>query len=272
YDGQGEDPPEVKLGGSLWGAAELNLGAARGGVGGGIFANIEFDLFDPDKDGRIRLQELAGNFFNQLRAPDVADRFLAPLAIFDVSGEITAEFFAYLKIKLLFWKVNKKWQFTEPITLADFNIDFYRPPILATELPNGDLILNMGEFAKDRLLGNTDDTTEHFYVADAGPGKVEVWAPSLEVEGYGRIDRSQAQTYSIGKGNYKGKIIALAGAGDDIIDLSEVNSGIGFDIDGGAGNDEIWTGDGNGVIRGGVGDDEIHAGSGSDVIYGDRGS
>src|SRR5207249_11867205 len=89
YDGSGDDPPELKFDGGLWAAAELNLGIARGGGGGGIFIGVDFNLFDPDHDGRIRLDELIGNFLNQLKAPNEAERFLAPLAIFDVTGKIT---------------------------------------------------------------------------------------------------------------------------------------------------------------------------------------
>src|SRR5262249_20274592 len=63
----GEDPPELTFDGGLWAAAELNLGIARGGVGGGIFIGVDFNLFDNDHDGRVRLDELFVNFTNQLK-------------------------------------------------------------------------------------------------------------------------------------------------------------------------------------------------------------
>src|SRR5262249_51625860 len=144
YDGKGDDPPEVTFDGGLWAAAELNVGFAHGGVGGGIFIGVNFNLFDPDHDGRIRLDELAGNFLNQLKAPNVAERFLAPLAVFDVTGKVTAELFAFVKIDLGFFTIDKRFQITDPITLADFTVDFFRPPILATEQANGDLLINIG--------------------------------------------------------------------------------------------------------------------------------
>jgi hypothetical protein len=131
---------------------------------------------------------------------------------------------------------------------VNFEIPFYRPPILATELDNGDLVLNMGKFAKDRLFGNTQDGAERFFVADSGAGKVKVWAPSLSIEGYGPITEDQAQVYSVGNG---GKIVASAGEGDDLVDLSGVQSGISFDIEGGAGNDTIKVGAGRALIHGG---------------------
>ncbi|MHC4088881.1 MAG: hypothetical protein ACYSVY_01125, partial [Planctomycetota bacterium] len=257
-DGSGEDVPEVELTGGLWAAAELNLAVARGGVGGGIFAYVDMNLNDPDSDGRVRLEELASNFLNQTKAPETAERFLAPLAVFDVSGEITAEFFAFLKVDLFLFKIDKKWHITDPITLLDFEIDFFRPPTLATELENGDLVLNMGEFAESRLRGNTEDIGEIFHVEDAGPGKVRVWADNLGE------DATVKQEYSV-----TGKIIALAGEGDDELYLDGANA---YEIEGGAGDDWIEvTGNGDANIRGGSGEDEITGGSGDDVIYGEQG-
>ena len=130
YNGGGEDPPELTFDGGLWAAAELNLGIARGGVGGGIFIDVDFNLFDNDGDGRVRLDELFTNISNQLKAPDVAERFLAPLAIFDVTGEVTAELFAFLKIDFGFF-TRTKFNITPPLVLADFEVDFFRPPVLA---------------------------------------------------------------------------------------------------------------------------------------------
>ena len=43
-DAKGNDVPEIQLDAGLWAAAELNLGIARGGVGGGLFANVDFNL------------------------------------------------------------------------------------------------------------------------------------------------------------------------------------------------------------------------------------
>ena len=51
-----------------------------------------------------------------------------------------------------FIDVDKKFPITPPFTLVDFEIDFFRPPKLATELDNGDLILNIGDFADTAAL------------------------------------------------------------------------------------------------------------------------
>jgi hypothetical protein len=44
---------------------------SRGGVGGGIFIDVDFNLFDNDGDGKVRLDELATNFPISLKAPDL---------------------------------------------------------------------------------------------------------------------------------------------------------------------------------------------------------
>lgn len=266
YDGTGGDPPELIFDGGLWAAAELNLGIARAGVGGGIFIGVDFNLSDPNDDGRIRLDELAANVLNQLKAPTAAERALAPLAVFDVSGKVTAELFAFLKINLP-WPlpdINKKFNITDPITLVDFDVEFFHPPVLATELVNGDLMINIGDFAEQRVLGAPSDIGEHIFIEDAplfGPGKVAVWSDNLG------DDATEKQIYSV-----TGKIIAVGGEGDDIIDLSGVST-ITFELEGGAGRDTIKGGHGGGIIRGGVGDDLLlKGGSGDDLIFGNEGS
>ena len=50
------------IGHALWtggisAAAELNLGVAKAGVAGGIFIEINFDLHDPNKDGKLLLRD-----------------------------------------------------------------------------------------------------------------------------------------------------------------------------------------------------------------------
>lgn len=264
----GDDPPELTFDGGLWAAAELNLGIARGGVGGGIFIGVDFNLFDNDGDGRVRLDELLANFTNQLKAPEVAERFLAPLAVFDVTGKVTAELFAFLKIDFGFFELDKKFNITDPITLADFDVDFFRPPVLANEVEGGDLIINIGEFAEQRKLGDLTDANEQIFIESAGPGKVRVWS-NLEDAG-----SNAKQEYSV-----TGKIIILAGEGDDLIDLSGVtDASLRFEIEGNEGNDRIIltkagvAAKASGIIRGGIGNDEIDGGDGAELIFGNGGA
>src|SRR5262249_40596794 len=93
-DSKGQPENQLVFDAGLWAAAEINVGFARGGVGGGLFAEVRFHLHDPDKDGRVRIKELLTEILNEAKK-NVA---LAPLAIFDISGELDATLFAFLHI------------------------------------------------------------------------------------------------------------------------------------------------------------------------------
>ena len=255
-DGSGPDVPEVKLTGGLSAAAEINLGIAQAGVAGGIFLEVDFDLHDPNKDGKIRLDELAKNFLNEANYGSVA---LAPLAIFDVTGKIYAKLFAFLKVDLFLFSIDKTFDITPEITLVDFNIPFTRVPTLANELSDGTLQLNMGTNAGLRLEGDISDGSENFTVEQGSD------AQHVKVTAYGYTQEYTATN----------KIIIRAGEGDDSIDLSKItNSALTYDIDLGAGNDTLILAEtaGAAVIKGGTGDDKITGGGGNDIIYGGGGN
>jgi Ca2+-binding RTX toxin-like protein len=265
----GVDVPELQFDLGLWAAAELNLAVARGGVGGGLFAEIDFDLHDPDDDGRVRIKELATNVINEFRYGSPA---LSPLAIFDITGKLTAELFAFVKVDLFLFEIDESWHITDPITLLDFESDFKRYPTLATELGDGVLQLNMGQFSEQRIEGDRSDGDEAFYVKQGSDAShVLVWAPGLGV------DESDAQEYEVTK-----LILALGGNGNDIIDLSAVTANIGYEIEGGAGDDVLKAGSGTGkakivgdagndTIEGSGGDDNLFGGAGNDSIKGEGG-
>ncbi|HKK50418.1 MAG TPA: hypothetical protein VKA74_02470, partial [Myxococcota bacterium] len=145
--GAGPDGDELVFRLGVGVSAELNLGVARAGVQGGVEAEIFFDLFDPNRDGKIRVGEILENIENEFVFGQPA---LAPLAIFDLSGRLTARAFAFLKVNLLLFSVDKEFDITPPVTLVDFDVEFTRVPKLATELDDGTLQLNMGAFAEQR--------------------------------------------------------------------------------------------------------------------------
>src|SRR6185436_6958899 len=290
----GNDDPELTFLAQLTAAAELNLGIARAGVAAALGFTIEFDLFDPNDDLKIRFAELLGNIENQLKAPG-AEKLLAPLAIFDVSGEIFAKLFAFLKIDFGFFSFSKDFPIYGPVTLLDFDIDFFRPPLLASEVDaNGNLIINTSENAEQRLLGNATDVGEHLVIESHGisGGFVDVTVRSAN--GALGDDADVDQEYRVKVGS---KIIIDGGDGDDTFDLTGFDAdGVIFEIDLGAGNDTVlWndsaegvagavnviiggSGDdhiqgsgGNDQIFGGSGNDTIHAGAGDDLVFGDEG-
>jgi len=242
----GTDVPELVLKGSIGIGAELNLGIASAGVKADIIIPVNFDLYDPNRDGKVRITELVGNFLFELENGDPS---LAPMAIFDVSGEIGMQLSAYIEILL----ARIDFEITPYIPIFPFNVPFERAPILATERGDNTLLLNIGGSAGARLNGNTNDIAETIHAS--GGGEIEVWG--LEV------GSGSSQTYS---GN---KIVAYGGEGDDTIDLSLVT--VPVEIYGGGGNDTIYAGTGGAIIHGGLGDDIIYGGSGVDIIYGEEG-
>ena len=288
--GSGAEMPEITFLLQLVGAAEINLGIASGGVGGGLRSTTYFDLNDPNKDGRVRIEELLNNFF--LGFTD--DFPVGPLSLFDVSGKLEAFLTAY--IEFLF--VEFETQIGPSIPILEYTLPLDRPPVLATEIGNGVLRLNMGPYAADRLHRNTADGKEHFTVThvsgEAGNETVTVssiFNGTTTTQTYSGVKRIIADggleddVIEI-KGGVKSPMELSGGAGDDRIELfgtgpATILGGTGDDtliggssadsIDGGAGNDSIRGGGGNDTIRGGEGNDTILGEDGNDVIYGDQG-
>ncbi|HEY4634774.1 MAG TPA: calcium-binding protein, partial [Candidatus Limnocylindrales bacterium] len=261
FDGLYLDAEEaiLELTASISASAELNVVFAKAGVGLRVGFETFMFLHDPNEDGRIRLYEIANNFLNELR---YGEPVLAPLAIFDVSGRLFLELFAYLEINLLITTLSFDFPITPEIELLNFEIPFTRVPTLANELTDGVLRLNMGEFADQRLEGDESDHGETFIVKDSSAGHVFVWSTLVDFNNDGLYQEDEAQEYEA-----TSKIIALGGQGDDIIDLSGVtDTAISFELEGGIGNDLIKAGAGVALIRGGAGDDEIHGSDSADII------
>ena len=64
-----------------------------------------------------------------------------------------------------------------------------------------------------------------------------------------------------------------AGAGNDVVDLTSKRYAYGdVTIDGGSGNDVVWSGAGNDVVLGGTGNDRMDGGAGNDYLDGGTGS
>lgn len=259
--GSGVDTPEITLSAEITAAAVVNIVVASAGVGGGIFADIFFDLNDPDNDFKIRFDELYANIENGI------DQLGFPaglIGIFDTSGEVRARLFAF--IEALFGAFEKRWYFGPEAPLIEFSFDVPRDPILASEVGGGVLRLNMGDFAEDRVHGDIIDGDEEFVVTSDGSNNVAVTA-------FGRTQTFSGVT----------EIQAFAGEGDDLVDFSGVQAGGGIVVlaEGGAGNDRIFGGGamidvsgeaGDDLLTGGTGDDLIDGGQGSDRLFGQGGA
>jgi Ca2+-binding RTX toxin-like protein len=278
-DGTGSDVNEIEITGSLVGSAELNLGVAKGSVGGGVKVTFGLDLNDPNTDGKVRIEELINNI-------RFSDPPFNPLGIFDVN--IKVEAFLTWAIEVLF-VFKASGQIGPSLPLLDVHIPLPHQPVLATEVgadPDNAslkvLRLNMGAFAGDRLNENVTDGSEEFIVKQVGANKFDVTAFGVTqtYEGIGRIEALG------GQGDDKIKfdgvtvpILVEGGAGDDLIDLATssgagtIKAGSGNDtVKGGSGKDTVDGGDGADLILGGANDDSINGGGGNDTVSGDDGN
>ncbi|MHC1764378.1 MAG: hypothetical protein AB9869_08735 [Verrucomicrobiia bacterium] len=250
----GADRAEVTFSAEIAVGAALSLGIATIGVEGGIGADIFFNLNDPDLDTKVRFSEMASN---------IVANDGNPLAIFDVSGIIS--FFLRAYIEVLFFEAS--FEFVR-LELFTFDIPFERPGVLATQ-QGSTLTLNIGPNAAGRIQGNTTDIAETIHAKTLADGVVAVWSDQFGVaEGIAATNPFTGIS----------KIVAIGGAGDDVIDLSGVNGSVQAEIQGGDGNDTITGGGGDDTlfgdagtdtIHGGAGADEIHGGLGGDFLYGD---
>ncbi|HEY7116284.1 MAG TPA: hypothetical protein VH475_06850, partial [Tepidisphaeraceae bacterium] len=277
-DGTGPEVPEVTLTGGIEADAELNLGIASAGVGGGIFADIGFDLDDPNNDGKMRFNEM----FQQLQR--------GPMCLFDVHGELTAGLKAY--ISFLF---SKKTFTIATVKLLDFNYscpaDPAEPdPILATATGGGVLRLNIGPNAAARQFGDHADGDEVYTIS---PGSTP---DAISIQAFGFTQEYTGVTRIVGDGGAGNDNIIIkdgvnipvsftGGDGDDSLFASAADStldgGLGNDqLRGGAGNDCLTGGDGDDVVLGmagndradgGTGDDDVEGGDGNDTLTGGTG-
>lgn len=306
-DEKGNDKNELSFYGGLTAAAELNAGVSAG-VGGGVGINVGFNLYDPNKDGKIRLNEISELFKSE-----------GLFGFFDVNGAITAKLYAY--VDLLFY--TKKWNITDDITLFEFEFKHKTTPVMISK-SGDDVVANIGSNASSRISTNNLNKT-----LDDGDETLELDVNGSEVfDKYGHSEKVDGKLIiNAEKGNDK-IYIKLAkedgveaadfdieingGDGDDYIDLSGLQmasyrtvfiwGGAGNDtiigadglniifgdigtvrkdddkyiieanVDPGvAGNDIILGGSKKDIIFGGAGDDQIDGGAGADFIFGDGG-
>ena len=276
-DGTGLDVPEVTLDASLEASAELNIVVASAGVGGGIYGNIDFNLNDPNNDGKVRVNEFAHLIEEN------------PLCIFDTSGEITAGLNAYVKFGIKPLQIKKRFD-SPRITIAEFNSECddshsagggggggTQPPlpISATLLGSGVLRLNMGSNAANRINRNTNDGDEIFTVEhQSGSSGNE----TLLISAFNTREEYSGVSKIVANGGEKDDIIELK---DNVLTPAELAGGNGDDlVTGGSGNDFLEGGNGfdlldgrnsNDTLRGGADDDWLIGGAGADTLDGGDG-
>ena len=306
----GVDIDELSLHGGLTAAAELNAGVSAG-VGGGVGINVGFNLFDPNKDGKIRLNEISQLFKEE-----------GLFGFFDVNGAITAKLYAY--VDLLFY--TKEWNITGDKTLFKFDYEHTVKPVLISQ-SGDDVVANVGSNSSSRVATDKDnvsleDIDEYLHLEINGTTVVDDNGHSGTVNGKLIINSEKGKDKIILESTGLAANFDIeinGGDGDDYIDLSKLNVAKGHYvlITGGAGNDTIIGAQGLNIIFGdsyvappkveyeneevksvlaeanvdadrsggdiilggsdrdfifgGAGDDQIDGGDGADFIFGDGG-
>ncbi|MEM8678612.1 MAG: calcium-binding protein, partial [Planctomycetota bacterium] len=283
-DGTGEDIDEVVFTGSVTAAAKLEAGFLSASVGGGIFANVDFNLHDNNEDGKIRLVELLDNTL--LGTQDL----FGPIHIFDVDGAVKAKLFATVEADLGLFTIDEEFNLAE-VTLFSFELP--RPEgegVPLAEVNNTVLTLNTGPRAANRNFFFTEDVGEDYRILPgptSGSVLVEAFGRSQLYEnvsqiigdtglGNDRVEISDALTIPVSIMGGAGDDVLIGGSGPNTLLGGEGNDQItgGSNDDqliGGAGNDKIFGGDGDDTIIGGEGNDELLGEDGDDYLRGDGG-
>jgi Ca2+-binding RTX toxin-like protein len=268
----------VKLTGGLEADAELNVVVAQAGVGGGITANVDFELHDPsaaDDAGtdKVRPSEI------------VTDLQMGPLCIFTISGSLDAFLHAYIKVGFdsPFGFVGWSDDFSLADTkLLDFSAGCGGGPVptppdfgdIDPSLGDGVLRLNVGPYSFLRGSGDTADDDENFTVTHVSGDATD---ETVDISAFGATKRVE----------HVKKIYAEGGAGNNIITikkgvLASTEIWGGFNPNststatrnapgGTIGNNILSAGDGPTTLHGGNGNDRLIAGGGNDFLYGEGG-
>lgn len=149
-NGTGADVAEVVLNATIAAGAVIDLLLAKGGVEGGIQADVSFNLNDTDGNGKVRVNEIL-NLINK-----------DPRCLFDTSGKLTAFLAAFYDTV-----VTGREEFgrlSAPLLDFTFGCRDTSGVVLAQIVAPSVLRLNMGASAGARIIGDVADGNETFLV------------------------------------------------------------------------------------------------------------
>ncbi|WP_405339384.1 hypothetical protein [Fibrobacter sp.] len=249
-DKNGVDVAEVVFHSGITAGASV-AGIAGVNVGVNLCLNLNFD--DPNNDGKIRLQELARNLS------------LNPMTIFDASVTMEAEAFAYIN----YFIGREEFDLWKSGAIELFNTDRgdADEPILVSE-QDGDIYVNIGDFAAKRNKGDLSDGDDHLFVSSNAKNELTVkWQL-----GSGKVIEKTAK---IGSGK---TLYVYAGKGIDVVTF-DGTANFNIYIDGGDDGDHIdlsgltLNDSYTAIVKGGFGIDRILGakGLGDCFLFGETG-
>ncbi|WP_182868153.1 PKD domain-containing protein [Rhodopirellula sp. JC639] len=291
-DGTGADVPEAYLRGALTAGASVNVLLAEAGIEGGVFADVNFDLHDIDRDGRVRASEIADN---------VA---LGPIHLFDVSGKVDAGLTAFYRVLFVrdefeIARVNLlDFELARPTAAAPSPLAIQAGDVLTIQFTQGNdnykvlpgtttgsiIVQGQGRqsgefFGVGSIVGHAGDGNDIVTIAPdvfvpvtihGGTGDDQLSAGGGQTTFYGQAgnDRLTGGNDDDLLDGGDGDDVLIGDSGDDTL-----LGGAGEDYaDGDRGRDQIQGGAGRDELHGGFDDDEIDGDGDDDQIFGDRGN
>ena len=265
----GIDVPEVILTTKLYAFAELNGGIIRGGVEGGIKFVGTLDLCDPDKDGKVRTNEIISaiseNPLDLVAANLKASAYIsAYLDIFALVKYVRVFEYTFMDVTMFSWEFNpcdKK----PVLAVMDGSVLVFNTGSGTGEIDGNPAITQQ---AKDRLRKDVTDGDEKYTLTDANGGiKITAILPN---------GKEYDQTFGAGIT----KVHGFAGAGNDIFDASAISTavyfvaGSGTDVLIGGSGDDILIGStsGTATLEGRLGNDKLIARGGTTTMLGVAGN
>ena len=264
----GVDIPEFNLNARVTAEGGAELGVGRGFVGGNLTGDVNFDLADPDDDGRIRPNEISGDLTE----------------LFGVSAELTAGLQAWFEVGYGRLSVREDFDFGS-ITLLETELN--EPPFNPAlgYVVDGNLILNQGS---DRAVAQTE-TNEQFQIAQTADGAVQIVAFNNTqsfsgvnlISGNGRdgndtLEAFPEVTVAAEFDGGSGEDNLIGGSGEDTLlggsDNDRLEGKAGNDsLEGESGDDRLFGGTGDDELKGDRGNDNLVGEAGDDILEGDRG-
>eukprot|EP00913_Durusdinium_trenchii_P008806 g8272.t1 len=262
------DGPEIEfnVGLDVSGEADVKLASGKGSIDAS--AKLEFDIVDPDQDGKLRIDEIAEltNNFNDLEHL---------FCMFDLSASASLSVSGEVKVaEVTIFSIDDFGFDTGDIDLDDLlssaftDCDVSLRPVFATPLRidgKRTLRLNAGPFDYARLVGDIDDSEGVRFEVSGGPTELTVEA----FNGAG-LPLGSAQIYRAPADRPFERIIAFGSAQADTFNFGGVRD-VFVEVDGQAGDDTLIAGRGGSLIKGGDGGDTIILGPGSDTVFSGRG-
>lgn len=248
-------------------ALALNFIALEAGVGGGLDANVQVSLADPDGSGRVHLDE----FLTQFE--------ISPFNVFDASGKLTAGLNAYLTLGIItpspFPDIAHTFRADiATVTVVDYSFAGSDQPILAS-VAAGNATLHLGPQASLRVHGSITDVAEHFEIKhEAGSAGSETiginYTAGDSSNGTAFFNYAGVSNEIRGTGGVEGDRITLRA---DVLTKAVLNGGEGNDyLTGGAGNDTLNGDAGLDLLIGGAGNDSLNGGPDRDQLEGGPGA